>query len=166
MGEEYGETNPFPFFCDFQDPDLIEAVREGRKKEFAYFGWTEEVPDPFAESTRDSAVLSWDWSDPVRSGLRRLYRDLSKLRRESPPLLDFRHPRVRLLEGSRVLEMIREDRYDKSLTILLQPRPRNHQTRRPWLAVVPIRGRSLRGLRSIRDRDQVEPLGIRHLRSS
>ena len=66
MGEEYGETNPFPFFCDFQRPELIEAVREGRKAEFAYFGWEEELPDPFAPSTRDSAVLSWSWDDPGR----------------------------------------------------------------------------------------------------
>jgi maltooligosyltrehalose trehalohydrolase len=118
MGEEYGETNPFPFFSDFRDPNLIEAVREGRQKELAYFGWTEEVPDPFAESTRDSAILSWDWSDPVRAGLRQLYRELLKLRRESPALRDFRHPRVKLLEGSRVLEMIREAENGESLTIV------------------------------------------------
>ncbi len=85
MGEEYGETNPFPFFCDFRDPHLIEAVREGRQKEFAYFGWDVELPDPFALSTRDSAVLSWSWSDPVRSGLSRLLsRPAHALRRESP----------------------------------------------------------------------------------
>ena len=37
--EEYGETNPFPFFCSFSDDQLIEAVREGRKREFADFTW-------------------------------------------------------------------------------------------------------------------------------
>src|SRR6185437_5776055 len=35
MGEEYGEDNPFPFFCSFGDAHLIEAVRQGRKREFA-----------------------------------------------------------------------------------------------------------------------------------
>jgi maltooligosyltrehalose trehalohydrolase len=123
MGEEYGETNPFPFFSDFQDPHLIEAVREGRKKEFAYFGWTKEVPDPFARSTRDSAVLSWSWSDPVRAGLRRLHGDLLGLRRESSSLRNFRHPRVRLLEGSRVLEMRRVARTGESLTIVFNLGP-------------------------------------------
>jgi len=118
MGEEYGETNPFPFFSDFSEPQLIEAVREGRKKEFAYFGWTEEVPDPFDPATRASAVLSWDWSDPVRGGLRRLYRDLLRLRRESPVLRDFRHPEVRLLEDSRVIEMIRQAESGESLMIV------------------------------------------------
>src|SRR5690606_10973331 len=37
MGEEYGEENPFQFFCSFENPDLIEAVREGRKNEFKSF---------------------------------------------------------------------------------------------------------------------------------
>ena len=48
MGEEYGEENPFPFFCSFGDPELVEAVREGRKKEFDAFAWQGEVPDPRA----------------------------------------------------------------------------------------------------------------------
>lgn len=106
MGQEYGETNPFPFFCDFRDPALIEAVRKGRKDEFAYFGWEGEVPDPMDPSTRDRAVLSWSWADPTRDGLRRLHRDLIRLRRESPSLRDPRHARARL-HGPDVLEVTR-----------------------------------------------------------
>ncbi len=117
MGEEYGETNPFPFFSDFHDPGLIEAVREGRRKEFAYFGWTEELPDPFAPATRDSAVLSWSWSDPIRAGLRALYLDLLRLRREVPALRDFRHPEVTLVEGSKLLESTRQAPKGEPLTI-------------------------------------------------
>ncbi len=112
MGQEYGETNPFPFFSDFSDQGLVRAVREGRKKEFAYFGWEGEVPDPFDPATRASAVLSWTWDDPTRAGLRRLHRDLLRLRRESPILRDFRHPSVELLGedgGPRVLKMVRAD---------------------------------------------------------
>ena len=126
MGEEYGETNPFPFFSDFRDSRLIEAVRAGRKEEFAYFGWTDEPTDPFAASTRDSAVLSWDWTDPTRLGLRNLYRDLLKLRRESPILRDFGYPRTRLLDDlgvPRVLEMTRESRTGKSLSICFNLNP-------------------------------------------
>lgn len=110
MGEEYGETNPFPFFCDFQDPALIEAVRNGRKAEFAYFGWEGEVPDAFDPATRASAVLSWDWADSVRGGLRRLYKDLFRLRREAPALRDFRHAPTRLFgpsDAPDVLEAVR-----------------------------------------------------------
>ena len=106
MGEEYGESNPFPFFCDFQRADLIEAVRSGRKAEFAHFGWDEEPPDAFDPATRDSAVLSWSWADPVLSGLRRLYRDLLRLRRESPALRDFRHPRTQLIASGEVSDVL------------------------------------------------------------
>ncbi len=50
MGEEYGETAPFLYFIDHSDPQLIEAVREGRRREFAAFGWT-EVLDPYDVQT-------------------------------------------------------------------------------------------------------------------
>jgi len=56
MGEEYGETAPFPYFVSHGDPDLVVAVRNGRKQEFADF--TEEtVPDPQDEQTFLSAQL-------------------------------------------------------------------------------------------------------------
>ncbi len=117
MGEEYGETNPFPFFCDFQSPDLIDAVRKGRKAEFAYFGWQDEVPDPFDPSTRGSAVLSWSWTDPVRAGLRRLYHDLLRLRREIPSLHAFAPAHARLLDGTTLMDLTRGASPD-ALTIL------------------------------------------------
>ena len=40
MGEEYGETAPFPYFISHSDPNLIEAVRQGRRDEFKAFGWS------------------------------------------------------------------------------------------------------------------------------
>ena len=48
MGEEYGETNPFLYFVSHGDPALVEAVREGRRREFAAFGWAGKIPDPQA----------------------------------------------------------------------------------------------------------------------
>ncbi|MGQ9687837.1 MAG: malto-oligosyltrehalose trehalohydrolase [Desulfobaccales bacterium] len=51
MGEEFGETAPFLYFVSHGDPDLIDAVRRGRKEEFAAFGWIEDPPDPQAEET-------------------------------------------------------------------------------------------------------------------
>ncbi|WP_406700387.1 malto-oligosyltrehalose trehalohydrolase [Singulisphaera sp. Ch08] len=110
MGEEYGETRPFPFFCDFQEPELIQAIRNGRKTEFSYFGWEDEIADPFASATREAAVLSWSWETPARLGLRQLYRDLLRLRRELPSLADFSHARTRLIRNgaaSPVLEVLR-----------------------------------------------------------
>ena len=65
MGEEWGAVQPFPFFCDF-DGDLAEAVRKGRREEFAKFPEFQDeaararIPDPQAEATFLSAKLHWD----------------------------------------------------------------------------------------------------------
>ena len=51
MGEEYGETRPFPYFVSHTDPALVEAVRRGRAEEFAGFFAADaasELPDPQA----------------------------------------------------------------------------------------------------------------------
>ena len=85
MGEEWGATEPFPFFCDFSG-DLAEAVRNGRKREFAEayakHGGA-DIPDPLAESTRDLAVLDWGAIDlsPQRERFA-LTRALLAVRRE------------------------------------------------------------------------------------
>ncbi|MEJ7644187.1 MAG: malto-oligosyltrehalose trehalohydrolase [Chryseolinea sp.] len=60
MGEEYGETNPFLYFVNHSDADLIAAVRNGRKKEFEYFNRGEEVPDPQSIETFNTSKLQWD----------------------------------------------------------------------------------------------------------
>ena len=64
MGEEWGSTRPFPFFCDFEG-DLAQAVRKGRHKEFAgaYAKYRGEVPDPLEASTFRSAVIDWGARD-------------------------------------------------------------------------------------------------------
>lgn len=61
MGDEWGATQPFPFFCDFKG-DLAEAVRNGRKREFAeaYADPSLDVPDPLAEQTVKLATLRSD----------------------------------------------------------------------------------------------------------
>ncbi len=111
MGEEYGEDNPFPFFCSFGDEQLIEAVREGRKREFSELVGGESVPDPQAEATFASARLSWSWpKGSLRAGLRRLYHDLLTARREWPALRHSQRRAARLLpdaEGGPILELRR-----------------------------------------------------------
>ena len=61
MGDEWGATEPFPFLCDFHG-ELAEAVRQGRRREFAeaYALHCDEIPDPLAADTRAGAVLDWD----------------------------------------------------------------------------------------------------------
>jgi maltooligosyltrehalose trehalohydrolase len=60
MGEEWGSKAPFPFFCDFQG-EMANAVRNGRRREYdwAYAKYGDEVPDPLATATFQSAVLDW-----------------------------------------------------------------------------------------------------------
>ncbi len=96
MGEEYGERNPFPFFCSFGDADLIEAVRRGRREEFAAlsFQWGTEIPDPQSPDTFAAAKLGWSWPEgSPQAQLRRLYRDLLAARRRWPALRDRRRHR-------------------------------------------------------------------------
>jgi maltooligosyltrehalose trehalohydrolase len=60
MGDEWGAREPFPFFCDFKG-ELAQAVRDGRRREFAeaYARHGAEIPDPLSEETRDAATLDW-----------------------------------------------------------------------------------------------------------
>lgn len=97
MGEEYGEDNPFPFFCSFHNRHLIESVRQGRRRDYR-FARGVEMLDPQAEATFAAARLSWSWPEGShRAGLRRLYADLLAARRCWPALRDFTHRTVRLL---------------------------------------------------------------------
>ena len=84
MGEEAGSRSPFLFFTDFHD-ELADAVREGRRKEFAKFSAfadpkvREQIPDPnapetFARSRPEPGPDAQEW--------RALYADLLALRRE------------------------------------------------------------------------------------
>ncbi|MEV0786441.1 malto-oligosyltrehalose trehalohydrolase [Streptomyces sp. NPDC050423] len=90
MGEEWGARTPWQFFTDHTDPELAEAVRNGRRREFGAHGWSEEdIPDPQDPATRDRSCL--DWSEPGREPHARLhawYRELIALRRAMPDLCD------------------------------------------------------------------------------
>jgi maltooligosyltrehalose trehalohydrolase len=85
MGEEWGATQPFPFFCDFGG-ELGDAVRRGRKAEFAaaYSDLRERpLPDPVAAETFRSAVLDWSALDRSPHKERHaLVRQLLALRRQ------------------------------------------------------------------------------------
>jgi maltooligosyltrehalose trehalohydrolase len=94
MGEEFGASQPFPFFCHFE-PELAKLVCEGRRNEFAKFPefqdpqQRERIPDPTAEQTFQSAKLDWDEATrDGHAGWVRLYRELLAIRhREIIPRL-------------------------------------------------------------------------------
>jgi maltooligosyltrehalose trehalohydrolase len=98
QGEEWGASSPFLYFTDHADPALAEAVRAGRRRELAAFGWRSgDVPDPQAPETFECSRL--DWEERARephAGLLEWYRRLIRLRRERPELCDGRLDRARV----------------------------------------------------------------------
>jgi maltooligosyltrehalose trehalohydrolase len=90
MGEEWAATTPWQFFSSFEEPELAEAVRSGRRAEFAAHGWSEdEVPDPQDPATRDRSVLDWSELDqPEHARMFRWYASLVAERRRADDLTD------------------------------------------------------------------------------
>lgn len=86
MGEEIGSRAPFLFFTD-HTPDLARAVREGRRREFAFLDSGREIPDPNAPATFAASDPQRD--APERESWLALYRELLALRRRQiMPRLD------------------------------------------------------------------------------
>jgi maltooligosyltrehalose trehalohydrolase len=87
MGEEYGEEAPFLYFVSHSDPDLVQAVREGRKKEFPDSSSRRPVPDPQFQKTFQRSCLNWNLRDKGKHRLiRRFYQELLTLRKTIPAL--------------------------------------------------------------------------------
>jgi maltooligosyltrehalose trehalohydrolase len=89
MGEEWGASTPFLFFCDFE-PDLARKVTEGRRAEFASFpqfadadaGARVAIPDPSDPATFARSKLDWsELAAPVHRAWLGYYRNLLQLRR-------------------------------------------------------------------------------------
>jgi len=97
MGEEWGASSPFQFFSSFEDPGLDDAVREGRRREFAAFGWKpEDVPDPQDPATFQRSKLDWQEIDkPAHHDLLTWHKQLIALRQYTPALSDGRKQQVR-----------------------------------------------------------------------
>jgi len=130
MGEEYGETRPFLYFVDHADPALLAAVREGRRQEFADFGWHGDVPDP-----GDPATFEASRPDPSlarqaeHAAVLRLYRALLAARREHPAL----RPGVateqvhRPADGSGVFASTRRGEIAATLAVVFNLDPESHE---------------------------------------
>ncbi|MGV4928643.1 malto-oligosyltrehalose trehalohydrolase (plasmid) [Streptomyces sp. BHT-5-2] len=97
MGEEWGARTPWQYFTDHPDPELAEAVRAGRRREFAAQeggaahgdGLGANWPDPQDPATRDRCVLNWaEPSAGPHAALLSWYRTLLALRRAHPALTD------------------------------------------------------------------------------
>jgi maltooligosyltrehalose trehalohydrolase len=106
MGEEYGETAPFPYFVSHSEPELIEMVRRGRREDFAAFQWQDEMLDPQDEATFLRAKLNHNLrGEGQHKALLEFYKELIRLRKETPALaqLSKENLEVKDFEEERVL---------------------------------------------------------------
>jgi maltooligosyltrehalose trehalohydrolase len=107
MGEEYGEVAPFLYFISHSDPDLIAAVRQGRRREFAAFGWQEDPPDPQDEATYRRAQLNLDLCRQDHHGvLMGFYRELIRLRKTNSCLAQLSKKNMIVVDDTQKLLML------------------------------------------------------------
>jgi maltooligosyltrehalose trehalohydrolase len=90
QGEEWGASTPFFYFTDYQEPELANAVREGRCREFAAFGWKpEDTADPQARETFERSKLKWpEVSRAPHAEILEWHKKLIQLRRSETDLND------------------------------------------------------------------------------
>ncbi|KTD17124.1 malto-oligosyltrehalose trehalohydrolase [Legionella jordanis] len=110
MGEEYGETAPFQYFVSHRDAQLIEAVRKGRAREFAY-QHDSLIPDPQSVDTFLRSRLNHELkSKKKHKKILNFYRELLKFRKQLSALasLDKTNQHIQWHEGKRILMIQRK----------------------------------------------------------
>jgi maltooligosyltrehalose trehalohydrolase len=112
MGEEFGATTPFQYFTSHPEPELADAVRTGRREEFAAFAqFGDEVPDPQDPATFARSRL--DWTEAESEDGKRwqaFWRELLAIRRTSAALANGRRDLVDVLGAdARWLALTRRD---------------------------------------------------------
>ena len=150
MGEEWGASTPWQYFTDHTDPGLARAVTDGRRAEFANFGWgTADVPDPQDEATFLRSKLDWpELERDCHAELLGWYRELIALRRARPELTDPRLGRVHVDydEGERWL-VVRRGRL--RVVANLGPRSQRLPLDRPAAAVLAASAPGVTGDRDV-----------------
>jgi maltooligosyltrehalose trehalohydrolase len=133
QGEEWAASSPFQYFTNHDDPELGQAVREGRRGEFAAFGWApDQVPDPQDPDTFRRSKLRWEErSAGPHSEVEDWYRRLIAFRRSRPELLDGRLDRVRA-ESDEDARTVVVRRGDVAVLCNLGPAPTTVATGPGW----------------------------------
>ena len=111
MGEEFAASTPFLYFADHEEEEMRRLVSEGRKRDFAAFGWDEsQIPDPEDPETFERSKLNWS---EVHEGRHQCMfqwtKELIHLRRTTLALNDgdLGHLKIACREEDRVLVMER-----------------------------------------------------------
>jgi maltooligosyltrehalose trehalohydrolase len=121
MGDEYGEIAPFQYFVSHSDPQLIDAVRRGRKGEFSSFQWKGEPPDPQDENTFKRSRLDHllKTGGERHRALLEFHKELIRLRKSLPALYSLSKDKMDVisLERERVLAVRRWNGSSETLAI-------------------------------------------------
>lgn len=121
MGEEYGAKNPFQYFISHTDDNLVELVRQGRKNEFKYFNWQDEVPDPQSEAVFQQCVLTGpDETDTTSASLLAWYKHLIRFRKERLAMKGRERETLQVFDAGndRVISFVRAFGPDKVLVVM------------------------------------------------
>ncbi|MGA2047387.1 MAG: malto-oligosyltrehalose trehalohydrolase [Terracidiphilus sp.] len=128
QGEEWAASTPFQYFADHEDKELARLVSEGRKQEFAAFGWNpESVPDPESRETFIRSKLNWsELHEREHQEMLDWYRELIRLRRSLFSLSDGQpeHTRISYSEQKNWFSM---ERCDISVCVNLGPEEHRFQ---------------------------------------
>ncbi|WP_419806784.1 malto-oligosyltrehalose trehalohydrolase [Terriglobus sp.] len=112
QGEEWAASTPFMYFADHEDEELRKQVAEGRRKEFAAFGFGDDVPNPEERETYEASKLNWDeQAEGKHAEMLAWVKELIKLRRSYVCLNDgnLHHLEVTVDEHSCTLVVQREE---------------------------------------------------------
>lgn len=112
MGEEWATSSPFLYFADHEDEEMRRSVADGRKREFASFGFEGDVPNPEDQATFEASKLNWDeQNDGKHAEMLAWVKALIKLRRSRVCLNDGDMHRLHVSsdEERRTLVMARDE---------------------------------------------------------
>ena len=96
QGEEFAAGTPFQYFTNHEEPELARAVSEGRRREFAAFGWkAADIPDPQDPGTFSRSKVNWtELEREPHASLLAWHKQLIALRRRTPEFADGRLDQV------------------------------------------------------------------------
>jgi maltooligosyltrehalose trehalohydrolase len=81
------QTQRFQYFVSHTDPELAEAVRKGRKAEFAAFHEEGEAPDPMSVETFNNSKLQWHLiNEEPHATMLKFYKKIISIRKSEPAL--------------------------------------------------------------------------------
>ena len=121
MGEEWGSASPFLYFVSHTDPDLVEAVRKGRKAEFEAFHARGEAPDPQSEETFHKSKLDWEALEKNQHKiLYQYYKKLIELRKTNAPFrfLNRDNINVQVDEAAKIITLYRWHEKDHTICLM------------------------------------------------